>query len=105
MIKKFRIKDPTSDAAKLRGGTYNPPDDIDKTIDSIFKDVITNGDDALIGYTEKFDKIKLKSLRISQEDIKHAYSICKCQANSIIKVNEEESCADGKHAPPTSHCQ
>ncbi|MGN6632045.1 MAG: histidinol dehydrogenase [Nitrososphaeraceae archaeon] len=74
MIKKFRIKDPTSDAAKLRGGTYNPPDDIDKTINSIFKDVITNGDDALIGYTEKFDKIKLKSLRISREDIKHAYN-------------------------------
>lgn len=74
MIKKFSVKDPASDAAKLRGGTYYPPDDIGKMIDSIFKDVIINGDDALISYTERFDNIKLKSLRILQEDVKRAYS-------------------------------
>src|SRR6476660_10295977 len=74
MIKKFSVKDPASDAAKLRGGTYNPPADIGKMIDSIFKDVIINGDDALISYTERFDNIKLKSLRILQEDVKRAYS-------------------------------
>jgi histidinol dehydrogenase len=74
MIKKFSIKDPASDAAKLRGSAYNPPDDIGKMIDSVFKDVIIKGDDALISYTERFDKIKLKSLSILQEDVKRAYS-------------------------------
>ena len=58
------LKIPASDAAKLRGGNYNPPDDIGKMIDSIFKDVIINGDMRLISYTERFDNIKLKSLRI-----------------------------------------
>ncbi len=47
MIKTIRIKDPVSDAQKLRGGTFSPPDDINKIINSIFKNVISYGDDSL----------------------------------------------------------
>src|SRR5215831_3281085 len=74
MIKTIRIKDPISDAAKLRDGSNSASRGIRKTINSIFKDVIVNGDHALISYTKKFDKIKLKSLRITEDDVKRAYS-------------------------------
>jgi histidinol dehydrogenase len=73
MIKTIRIKDPVSDAQKLRGGTFSPPDDINKIINSIFKKVISYGDDSLFSYTKKFDKINLNSLRVTKDDIRRAY--------------------------------
>jgi histidinol dehydrogenase len=39
----------------------------------IINDVKLKGDKALFSYTEKFDKIPLKSLRVTQKDIKDAY--------------------------------
>jgi histidinol dehydrogenase len=88
MIKRISVKDVISDVAKLRSAPYNKPNDMAKRVDSIFKDVIINGDIALISYTEKFDKTKLTSLKISQEDIKRAYknvSMKQVQALLLMK--------------------
>ncbi|MBD3388530.1 MAG: histidinol dehydrogenase [Candidatus Altiarchaeales archaeon] len=40
----------------------------------IVKDVRRRGDRALLEYTEKFDKVKLDSLRVGEEQIQEAYS-------------------------------
>jgi histidinol dehydrogenase len=73
MIKTIRIKDPVSDVQKLRGSMLSTSDDVNKTINSIFDDVIAYGDDSLYSYTKKFDKIDLNSLRVTKEDIRRAY--------------------------------
>ncbi|HEY7570819.1 MAG TPA: histidinol dehydrogenase [Nitrososphaeraceae archaeon] len=73
MIKTIRIKDPVSDAQKLRGSTFSTSNDVNDTIDSIFNNVIAYGDDSLYSYTKKFDKIDLSSLRVTKEDIRRAY--------------------------------
>ena len=47
--------------------------DVKGTVEAIIEDVRKNGDAALFSLTEKFDKQKLSSLRISQESIDEAY--------------------------------
>ena len=47
--------------------------DVKGTVEAIIEDVRKNGDAALFALTEKFDKQKLSSLRISQESIDEAY--------------------------------
>lgn len=53
-----------------RRGSLNDVKDI---VAGIIEDVRTNGDAALFALTEKFDKQKLESLKISQEQIDAAY--------------------------------
>lgn len=48
-------------------------DDIYKTAKSIVDNVKKNGDKALLEYTEKFDKVKLDSLAVSEDEIAEAY--------------------------------
>ncbi len=47
--------------------------DVKESVEAIIEDVRKNGDAALFALTEKFDKQKLSSLRISQEVIDEAY--------------------------------
>lgn len=47
--------------------------DIEKTVADIIKNVKVNGDKALFDYTEKFDGVKLKSLKVNDEEIQKAY--------------------------------
>jgi histidinol dehydrogenase len=86
MIKKISVADVSSDVAKLRSAAYNLRGDTNQTIDTIFNDVIMNGDAALINYTEKFDNTKAKSLRISEEDIRHAYRNVSKKQIQALKV-------------------
>lgn len=44
-----------------------------KIVKKIIRDVKKNGDQAILRYTEKFDKIKLKNIEISKNQIKEAY--------------------------------
>lgn len=47
---------------------------VDAAVDDIIADVRANGDAALIGYAEKFDRAKLDSLEVSKEEIESAYA-------------------------------
>lgn len=48
-------------------------DDVIETVSNIIEDVRKDGDKAIIAYTEKFDKVKLKKLAVSREEIEAAY--------------------------------
>lgn len=53
----------------------------------IINDVKTKGDKALIDYTKKFDKVSLKSIKVSKEEIKAAYNkVDKKTVNAIKKA-------------------
>lgn len=46
---------------------------VDEIVSGILEDVRTNGDAALLGYCEKFDKAKLSCLEVSQQEIDDAF--------------------------------
>ncbi|MEG2338907.1 MAG: histidinol dehydrogenase, partial [Clostridium sp.] len=58
---------------------------IDEIVNSIICDVRKNGDKALIEYTEKFDKVKLSSLRVSEEEVNEALNIVGEDFVNILK--------------------
>lgn len=47
--------------------------DIEETVEDIIRSVRENGDKSLLGYTEKFDGAKLRSLQVSDEEFEVAY--------------------------------
>lgn len=47
---------------------------VDEIVSGILEDVRTNGDTALLEYCEKFDKAKLSSLEVSQQEIDDTFS-------------------------------
>ena len=51
-----------------------PAINVEKTVAEIIKNVRENGDKALFEYCEKFDKAKLSSLIVSEEEIEEAYA-------------------------------
>lgn len=48
--------------------------DVSGAVSEIIADVVKEGDDALIKYSEKFDKVKLSALEVSEEEIDEAFS-------------------------------
>ncbi|WP_066175464.1 histidinol dehydrogenase [Bacillus marinisedimentorum] len=68
-MKITRVKDAISLKRSLDSGT----EDQRKTVLSIIEDVRLNGDGALRRFTEKFDKVALDSIRVSEEEINGAY--------------------------------
>ncbi|WP_420322495.1 histidinol dehydrogenase [Flagellimonas sp.] len=46
--------------------------DIEAKVNSIFEEVRTGGDSVVLDYTEKFDKVKLDSFLVSEDEIKNA---------------------------------
>lgn len=59
------LKRSVADAEKLA--------EVEKTVDAIIADVRKRGDEALIDYTEKFDKVKLNHLKVTEREIEEAY--------------------------------
>ena len=49
-------------------------EEIEKIVESIIDNVKTNGDKALFEYCEKFDKCKLNSLLVTEEEIEEAFN-------------------------------
>lgn len=47
--------------------------EIEKTVDGIIYDVRTRGDSTLKEYTEKFDKVRLENLKVTEQEIEDAY--------------------------------
>ena len=84
MIKTIVILDAKSDAAKLRNSISAISDDLIKKTKLIMDEVTKYGDSALIDYTEKFDGVRLDSLKVTSEEITEAYSnVTKEQIHSI----------------------
>ncbi len=59
---------------KLKERADNTNDDIEKSVKNILSDVKARGDEALFELSEKFDKVKLTSLRMSEEEKAEAIS-------------------------------
>ena len=51
-------------------------DDVNKVVRDIIDDVKKNKDKALYKYAEKFDRVSMQTLRVTQEEIDDAYSAC-----------------------------
>ena len=66
-------KDSVGDLVKkLKDRADNTNDDIEKSVKTILADVKARGDEALFEYSEKFDKVKLTSLRMTEEEKEEA---------------------------------
>jgi len=94
MIKiiEFREKNQIKDLMK---DTEEETERIEETVKEIIKEVKNNGDKALIKFTEKFDKVKLKEILVSKQEIKDAYKkVSKKEINALkfAKKNLEKSC-------------
>lgn len=72
--------------------------DVEKIVSDIIENVKSNGDKALFEYTEKFDKAKLDSLLVSEEEIEEAFNavpekfidILKRAAENIRKFHQKQ---------------
>ena len=53
---------------------FEPAVDVEAVVSDIIADVRKNGDAALFKYTEKFDRAKLDSLLVSEEEIEEAFA-------------------------------
>ena len=89
MIKTTIIIDSRSDAAKLRNSISNMSDDLFQKTKLIMDDVAKYGDSALFDYTEKFDGVRLKSLKVTDEEIKKAYNKVTTEQVHSIKIMKE----------------
>ncbi len=65
------INDKLENRQEIFSAVYEKPD-VRKIVADIIQTVKTQGDAALKGYTEKFDKTKIDSLRVSNDEIKEA---------------------------------
>ena len=63
--------------------------DVSGIVRDIIEDVQTRKDKALFEYTEKFDKVKLDSLRVSDAEIEEAFSVVEPEFVEILKKAEK----------------
>ncbi len=71
--------------------------DVEDVVKSIIEDVKTNGDTAILRYCEKFDKAKLSSLEVSEEEIEAAFAEVDDEYISILKEAKENIYNFHKH--------
>lgn len=63
-------------------------DDVDDTVKAILADIIARGDDALLDYTKKFDRLALSAsqLRFTRDEIATAVKACDPKALDALKL-------------------
>lgn len=61
-------------------------EDIEITVKGIFKEVQQKGDEAIIKYTSLFDGIQLKTITVSNEEIKRAYLLISEELKEAIQL-------------------
>lgn len=66
-----------------------PKVNVSEIVAEIIANVRNNGDLALYDYSEKFDKVKLTSLQVSEEEIDEAFSIVEPKFINIIEKAKE----------------
>ncbi len=69
----------------------NQYDEYQDTVNQILNDVRMEGDEALFGYTKKFDKaeISAKNILVTEEEIKEAYSLVEDSLIDVMKKSIE----------------
>ena len=85
---KIRILDyyrDTKEIKKIKNRTKKEQSDVEKDVRAIIENVKSNKDKALIEFTEKFDKVELKKLVVSKEEIKEAYSSLNLKKAGIVQ--------------------
>ncbi|MBE6651370.1 MAG: histidinol dehydrogenase [Ruminococcaceae bacterium] len=76
---------PNSEVFKRENIASNVEGDVEK----IIADVVANGDKALFAYCEKFDKVQLSSLEVTEEEIAEAFSSVEEKFIAIIEEAAE----------------
>ena len=64
-------------------------DDVNETVENILKDVKKRGNKALFEYTKKFDKVDLKTLEVSEEEIQKAFDTIDKELLEVIKYSHD----------------
>jgi histidinol dehydrogenase len=88
LIKVISITDVKADAELLRNSTTISDDQIQQT-KTVMEEVIKHGDAAVINYTNKFDGVKLNSLKVTDRDFKDAYSKVTTEQIRSLKIMKE----------------
>ena len=87
MIKNIIVKNPLKEANLIRCSNRIPQKS--EIVDKIVNDVIRFGDSAVLKYTEKYDKVKINSLRVEKAELKKAYrKVTANQLNSLKKCKK-----------------
>jgi histidinol dehydrogenase len=83
-------KNPSKDQWKaLTARPAKKADDLGKIISEVFDEVESNGDKALFTYTEKFDKVVLKNLKVSKEEINHGAGLVSDELKAAIDLAKQ----------------
>ncbi len=64
---------------------FEPTSSVEGIVSDIIENVKNNGDFALLNYTEKFDGVKLSSLRVTTEEIQEALTLVEPEFLEILK--------------------
>jgi histidinol dehydrogenase len=87
VIKNIIVKNPLKEANLIRRSNRIPQKS--EIVDKIVNDVIRFGDSAVLKYTEKYDKVKINSLRVEKAELKKAYrKVTANQLNSLKKCKK-----------------
>jgi histidinol dehydrogenase len=87
LIKTIIVKNAKSDAENLRNSSNIISDELIQRTKGIMEDVEKYGDSAIIDYEEKFDGVRLNSLKVTDEEMKEAYNkVTKKQIQSIKMI-------------------
>jgi histidinol dehydrogenase len=87
-MKILSVADPAAEAARLRKTTAIS-DSLLQDAREIMKSVAERGDPAVVGYTAKFDGVMLGSLKVTEQEIKQAYSqVTKEQVKAVRLMKE-----------------
>ncbi|HJU78192.1 MAG TPA: histidinol dehydrogenase [Nitrososphaeraceae archaeon] len=84
MIKKIIVKNAINEANLIRLSNRIPQKN--EIVEKIIRDVIRFGDNAILKYTKKYDKIKIDSIKVDKSELKKAYKeVTSNQLNSLKK--------------------
>ncbi|MBR2988566.1 MAG: histidinol dehydrogenase [Clostridia bacterium] len=68
---------------------FEPTVSVEGTVSEIIAKVKSEGDGALYYYAEKFDKVKLASLEVSEEEIAEAYAVVDSELIAVMEKAKE----------------
>jgi histidinol dehydrogenase len=87
LIRTIIVKNAKSDAENLRNSSNSISNELIQRIKVIMEDIEKYGDSAIMDYEEKFDGIRLNSLKVTDEEIREAYNkVTKKQIQSIKMI-------------------
>jgi histidinol dehydrogenase len=87
LIKTIIVKNAKSDAENLRNSSNITSSELIQRTKGIMEDVEKYGDSAIIDYEEKFDGVRLNSLKVTDEEMREAYNkVTKKQIQSIKMI-------------------